>query len=57
MMKEKDFVFWLRGFVELNGGAPTQEQWATIKTYLESCFRAKKKAGPAVTNSEEPKTE
>jgi len=36
-MNERDFCFWLRGFVELNGSdnGITAEQWKIIKDHLD----------------------
>lgn len=32
------FVYWLQGFIELNGKAPTQEQWNSIVEHLKLVF-------------------
>jgi hypothetical protein len=37
-MTEKDFCYWLQGFVELHGTVPTEEQWAMIKDHLSLVF-------------------
>lgn len=37
-MTERDFCFWLQGFVELNGSEPTSEQWQAIKDHLKTVF-------------------
>lgn len=38
-MSERDFVFWLNGFIELNGGAmPTELQWKMIQDHLKLVF-------------------
>ena len=33
-MTPENFVYWLQGFVELNGNPPTPEQWQSIKEHL-----------------------
>ena len=38
-MEPRDFVYWLQGFIELNGGKePTPEQWQMIKDHLGTVF-------------------
>ena len=38
-MDFKDFVYWLRGWVEMNGGKqPTEAQWKLIVAHLDLCF-------------------
>lgn len=32
------FAYWLKGYVELNGTAPTMEQWQIIVDHLEKVF-------------------
>lgn len=34
-MTPENFVYWLNGFVELNGNPPTPEQWQSIKEHLQ----------------------
>jgi hypothetical protein len=44
-MSPENFVYWLNGFAELNGAAPTAEQWASIQEHLALVL---KKETPAV---------
>lgn len=37
-MTDKEFCYWLQGFVELGGEAPTKEQWDSIKEHLALVF-------------------
>jgi hypothetical protein len=38
-MNHDQFVYWLQGFVEMNGGKqPTKEQWKMITDHLKLCF-------------------
>lgn len=37
-MEQRDFIYWLQGFAELNKQAPTQEQWDSIREHLQLCF-------------------
>jgi hypothetical protein len=38
-MNHDQFIYWLQGFVEMNGGKePTKEQWKMIKDHLQLCF-------------------
>lgn len=38
-MNHDQFVYWLQGFVEMNGGKePTKAQWKMIKDHLQLCF-------------------
>lgn len=37
-MTSEQFAYWLQGFVELNGGMPTEGQWESIKDHLETVF-------------------
>lgn len=38
-MNERDFVYWLQGFVELTSlDSPTAEQWKMIKEHLQLVF-------------------
>lgn len=34
-MTPNDFVYWLQGYVELNGDVPTDLQWVVIKDHLQ----------------------
>lgn len=38
-MKSRDFVYWLQGFIELNGAPPTPEQWKIIGQHLNLVFK------------------
>lgn len=33
-MTPEQFVYWLQGFSEISGGAPTDEQWGLIQSKL-----------------------
>lgn len=37
-MTERDFVYWLQGFAELNAEPPTAEQWKSIREHLATVF-------------------
>lgn len=37
-MNAQNFVYWINGYVELNGGCPTEEQWEQIKAHLRLCM-------------------
>jgi len=37
-MTPEQFTYWLNGFAELNQGAPTLEQWQSIKDHLKTVF-------------------
>lgn len=37
-MNAQDFCYWLKGFSELSGAQPTQEQWQSIKEHLDTVF-------------------
>lgn len=37
-MTPEQFTYWMQGFVELNGAAPTPEQWECIKDHLKTVF-------------------
>ena len=37
-MTPEQFAYWLQGFAELNPGAPTQEQWQSIRDRLALVF-------------------
>ena len=38
-MTSEQFVYWLQGFIELNGGKlPTKEQWALIESHIKTVF-------------------
>lgn len=38
-MEPEQFVYWLQGFVETNGGIPpTKEQWSMICDHLKTIF-------------------
>lgn len=53
-MTERDFCFWLQGFLELTpGAAPTVEQTQAIREHLALVF---KKVTPPVGSSSGPQT-
>ena len=37
-MNERDFVYWLQGYAEICGEAPSEQQWNMIKEHLQLCF-------------------
>lgn len=37
-MNEKDFCYWLNGYIELNGELPSPQQWEMIKEHLKLVF-------------------
>lgn len=38
-MTSEQFVYWLQGFIELNGGkVPTKEQWVLIEEHIKTVF-------------------
>lgn len=37
-MTAQEFCYWLQGFSELNGKAPTPEQWKSIRDHLQLVF-------------------
>lgn len=37
-MTSEQFAYWLQGFAEIHGGAPTPEQWKVIKDHLNLVF-------------------
>ena len=40
-MTTEQFAYWLQGFAEINGGAPTDEQWKIVKDHLALVFDKK----------------
>ena len=38
-MTAEQFAYWLNGFVELNGGMPTEAQWKSIREHLAEVFK------------------
>ena len=34
-MSPENFVYWLNGFIELDGSLPTEQQWYSIKDHLK----------------------
>lgn len=37
-MTHEQFCYWLQGFAEVNGYAPTAEQWEVIKEHLQATY-------------------
>jgi hypothetical protein len=52
-MTPENFCYWLQGFAELNGTAPTPQQWESIKEHLALVFNKVTSSVP-VTEEEEP---
>ena len=50
-MTSEQFTYWLQGYVELNGTAPTEAQWASIKEHLQLVF--KKETSPYVWGTQQ----
>lgn len=40
-MTPQDFCYWLQGFAEINGTAPTEKQWQVINDHLKLVFNKK----------------
>ena len=40
-MSPENFVYWLNGFVELNGSQPNEQQWESIKDHLQLVMNKK----------------
>lgn len=37
-MTAEQFVYWLQGFAEVHGSAPTTHEWTVIKDHLATVF-------------------
>lgn len=37
-MNEKEFCYWLQGYVEINGSVPSEKEWQIIKDHLQLVF-------------------
>lgn len=37
-MTFEQFVYWLRGYVEIDGSLPNDDNWKVIKEHLDKCF-------------------
>jgi len=37
-MTQEQFIYWLQGYVEINGQQPNAEQWEMIKQHLRTVF-------------------
>lgn len=54
-MSPEQFVYWLQGFAEVHGSAPTTQEWTVIKDHLATVFnkvtpnRSPYPVGPYVT--------
>jgi hypothetical protein len=35
-MTTEQFIYWLKGFIEINGNLPTPEQWEIIKNTIKN---------------------
>jgi hypothetical protein len=46
-MTPEQFAYWLNGFVELNGGMVSDDQWISIKQHLATVFKKVTPAMPA----------
>ncbi len=49
-MSDRDFAYWLQGFIELHGEPPTAAQWAQVKEHLDLVF-AKVTTAPVASSS------
>lgn len=38
-MTPEQFAYWLQGFVEIHGSAPTTHEWTIIKDHLATVFK------------------
>ena len=38
-MTPEQFAYWMQGFAEISGEAPTAAQWRVIKDHLETVFQ------------------
>lgn len=38
-MTPEQFVYWLQGYAEISGSAPTEEQWQVVKDHLQLVFK------------------
>lgn len=48
-MTPENFCYWLQGFSELNGQAPTEDQWKSITEHLGLVFKKVTPPGPGQT--------
>lgn len=37
-MSPEQFCYWLQGFAEIHGDAPTDEQWQKIRDHLQTVY-------------------
>ena len=37
-MTSEQFAYWLQGFSEISGKAPTEQEWEVIKDHLKTVF-------------------
>lgn len=54
-MTPEQFVYWLQGFSEINGAAPTAAQWKVIQEHIALVFE--KRTPPAQLNLDFAKKE
>lgn len=52
-MTPQEFCYWLQGYAEMGGAAPTEEQWKMIKEHLKLVFN---KVTPDLGESEPKNT-
>ena len=45
-MTPDQFVYWLQGYAEINGCAPSEEQWQVVKDHLQLVFKKETPAYP-----------
>lgn len=50
-MTPEQFTYWLQGFAEIHGGAPSEKQWLVVKDHLKLVFEKKTPdRSPAITS-------
>lgn len=53
-MTYEQFFYWLKGFVDVSTGAPTEAQWDNIKKELEKMASANQKPNNFLTRQQTP---